>query len=113
MIRSVLVNSKRKMLNNMQYVIELPEDLKRMIIDEGRFDVAHSYRLAGCVKNSIALPEHHGRLIDADAIKYASEEISGGGCEPEETLYVRKKDVDRAETLVAATDEDRDHEIDR
>ena len=108
-----MVNSKRKMLNNMQYVIELPEDLKRMIIDEGRFDVAHSYRLAGCGKNSIALPEHHGRLIDADAIKYASEEISGGGCEPEETLYVRKKDVDRAETLVAATDEDRDHEIDR
>lgn len=97
----------------MQYVIELPEDLKRMIIDESRFEVAHAYRLAACVRAGVALPEHHGRLIDADAIKYASEEISGGGCEPKETLYVRKKDVDRIETLVAATDEDRDHEIDR
>ena len=48
----------------MQYVIELPEDLKRMIIDEGRFEVAHTYRLAACVKAGVALPEHHGRLID-------------------------------------------------
>lgn len=99
----------------MQYVIELPEDLKRMIIDEGRFEVAHAYRLAACVKAGIALPEHHGRLIDADTIKYASEEIPGCGCDPydEETLYVRKKDVDRVETLVAATDEEKDCEIDR
>ena len=97
----------------MQYVIELPEDLKRMIIDEGRFEVAHAYRLAGCVKNGTALPEHHGRLIDADEIEYTSEEISGCSCEPEETLYVRKKDVDRVEKLVAATDEEKDCEIDR
>ncbi len=65
----------------MQYVIELPEDLKRMIIDEGRFEVAHAYRLAACVKAGVALPEQ---------------------------LYVRKKDVDRVEALVAATDEDMD-----
>ena len=110
-----MVNSKRRkaakqrplerMVNDMQYVIELPEDLKRMIIDESCFKVAHAYRLAACVRAGVTLPEHHGRLIDADAIKYASEEISGGGCEPEETFYVRKKDVDCIETLVEATSE--------
>ncbi len=64
----------------MQYVIELPEDLKRMIIDEGRFEVAHAYRLAACVKAGVALPEHH---------------------------------VNRAETLVAATDEEKSCDISR
>ena len=55
----------------MQYVIELPEDLKRMIIDEGRFDVAHAYRLAACVKAGVALPEHH---VDRAEMPVAADE---------------------------------------
>lgn len=50
----------------MQIVIDIPEDLKKMIFDDDVFDIAHSYRLAMCVKNGTPLPKGHGRLIDAD-----------------------------------------------
>ena len=53
----------------MQIVIEIPEDLRKMIFDEGKFDISHSYRLAMCIKNGTPLPKGHGRLIDADAVE--------------------------------------------
>jgi len=60
----------------MKYVIELPEDLKKMIIDEGRFEVAHAYRLAACVKAGVALPEHHVEALVAATDEEKDCEIS-------------------------------------
>jgi hypothetical protein len=48
----------------MQIVIDIPEDIQKMIFDNEVFDIAHSYRLAMCVKNGKVLPAGHGRLIE-------------------------------------------------
>ena len=39
----------------MLIVIDIPEDLKKMIFDDEVFNIAHSYHLAMCVKKGIPL----------------------------------------------------------
>lgn len=51
-------------MENIELVIKIPEDLKKMIFDDEVFDIAYSYRLAMCVKNGTLLPKGHGDLID-------------------------------------------------
>lgn len=60
---------------DIELVIKIPEDLKKMIFDDEVFDIAHSYRLAMCVKNGTLLPKGHGRLGDLDALE--QEMING------------------------------------
>ena len=52
----------------MQIVIDIPEDLKKMIFDDEVFDIAHSYRLAMCVKNGTLLPKGHEQALEAAKI---------------------------------------------
>lgn len=59
----------------MQIVIELPEYVKTNIEscedDEYMYGLLHYYefKIAQAIKNGIPLPQRHGRLIDADAVK--------------------------------------------
>ena len=50
----------------MKIVIDIPKETYKRFIDDfkGTTDVLHA------VRHGTPLPEHHGRLIDADAIKY-------------------------------------------
>ena len=48
----------------MQVVVNVPEDLRKMIFEDGTFDVTHSYRLASCVRKGIPLSE--GGLFSGD-----------------------------------------------
>jgi hypothetical protein len=51
----------------MKVVIDIPADLKKMLFDDEVFDIAHSYRLAMCVKNGTQLPKGatNGDMIKA------------------------------------------------
>ena len=51
----------------MKVVIDIPADLKKMLFDYEVFDIAHSYRLAMCVKNGTPLSEGatNGDMIKA------------------------------------------------
>ena len=77
----------------MQIVIDIPEDLRKMIFDDNKFDIAHGYRLAMCVKNGTPLPNGHGKIIDADKIEWF-------GCVSEQECTnknIECKDCKRAE----------------
>lgn len=50
----------------MKLIIDIPEDLKKMIFDNGMFDIAHSYRLAMCVKNGTPLDDVRAKIADIE-----------------------------------------------
>lgn len=88
----------------MQIVIDIPDDLRKMIFDQQMFDIAHSYQLAKCVSEGTPLPEHHGRLIDADRLLEYKYPIDSPLCVYEDVVNVT--DIDNALTIIEATEED-------
>lgn len=52
----------------MQIVIDIPEDLRKMIFDKQMFDIAHSYRLAKCISEGTPLPKGHGAIVDMNQL---------------------------------------------
>lgn len=56
----------------MKIVIDLPEEDYKLIKSyaKGSTNYRISLKLYDAIKKGIPLPEHHGRLIDADAIEY-------------------------------------------
>ena len=52
----------------MKLIIDIPEDLKKMIFDNGMFDIAHSYRLAMCVKNGTPFDSVIEEYVERGAI---------------------------------------------
>lgn len=49
----------------MQIVIEIPDSIYSALCSE-TYPIQDAYKIALCVKNGTPLPEHHGRLIDAE-----------------------------------------------
>ena len=48
--------------------VKIPDDMIKSL-EQGNFGAKYNiYDLAGCLMNGTPLPEHHGRLIDADKI---------------------------------------------
>jgi hypothetical protein len=55
----------------MQIVIDIPEETYNEVCWRGlSLCPRDEANLVKAIRNSTPLPEHHGRLIDADAIKY-------------------------------------------
>lgn len=90
----------------MQIVIDIDEDIAQGIID-GKNDEprnivrAFQATIADAIKNGTPLPEHHGRLIDADWVKnildiYVINEYNG--------QFIRLNDIDSVPTIIEGSD---------
>ena len=53
----------------MKIVIEIPRYIAALCVENNISDPIDIETLTQAIKNGIPLPEHHGRLIDADAYK--------------------------------------------
>lgn len=58
----------------MKIVIDIDENVFTRLFDNGTedYEIVNDdlFAIAKSIRNGTPLPEHHGRLIDADAIKY-------------------------------------------
>jgi len=86
----------------MQIVIDIPEDtLKRTVFYREFKDLNDCITTIKALENAITLPEHHGRLIDADDLYENTEichsDIDGYAC-------VRWKDINDAPTIIEGSE---------
>lgn len=86
----------------MQIVIDIPEDvLKRTVFYREFKDLSDCITTIKALEKAITLPEHHGRLIDADDLYENTEichsDIDGYAC-------VRWKDINDAPTIIEGSD---------
>ena len=62
----------------MQIVIDIDEDVFTRLFDNGTEDYAivndDLFSIAKSIRNCTPLPEHHGRLVDADVLKEKLQE---------------------------------------
>ena len=77
----------------MKIVIDIPEKVYKYFIDEWR----ETPEILRAVRQGTPLPEHHGRLIDADWVKntldiYVINEYNG--------QFIRRSDVDKIPTII-------------
>ena len=80
----------------MQIVIEIPKEL---IAANKFYTNDEIWDIVKCVHNGVPLPEHHGRLIDADALMDLAQNSI--------TKTVDCNDIGRFPTVVEATKEDK------
>lgn len=80
----------------MELLINIPEWLYQDIQE-----YLHPTPLDKVIQNGIPLPEEHGALIDADALKLEIADISGDILNP--CYGVTYADIDRAPVVIAAT----------
>ena len=93
----------------MKIVIDIPKE----IYENAQNDLLCCLPiLTEAIKNGTPLPEHHGRLIDADAIKYRLNCMNGDICVSNapscaECLEraVTKAEIDEIPTIIPATKE--------
>ena len=52
----------------MQIVIDIPRQIYESVVNTGKFG-CYQFDTRKAIKNGTPLPEHHGRLIDADDLK--------------------------------------------
>ena len=84
----------------MKIVIEISEKAYTQakwlhtVLDDERQDVFDA------ITNGTPLPKNHGRLIDADAIKFCEIDEIGGEYNP--YLGCSKKQIDKAPTIIEA-----------
>lgn len=76
-------------------VIEIPDNFNL----ENEINTVSNSVIRKALKNGTPLPEHHGRLIDADAL------LRNTILNPCHAPYIVKLDVDGAETIIPATKE--------
>lgn len=86
----------------MKLIVEAPKGM----LDELRtckFPIQDAYRLCEIIENGTPLPEGHGRLIDADALKKKAVMCPTVG--NAETLLLDISDVENAPTIIEADEE--------
>lgn len=59
----------------MQIVIDIPKEIYDEIHEKNYYSLKGKEALRVGVMNCIVLPEHHGRLIDADVYKWDNRDI--------------------------------------
>lgn len=85
----------------MQIVIDIPEKIYIHLHDGG--SIGASLMIENAIKSGTPLPKGHGRLIDADEIKFENREFDTYGD------YSRAFDaIDYAETIIEADKEGED-----
>lgn len=93
----------------MEIVIDIDEHIYKQIMADAHIYVLDNeidrILIENAIYNGTPLPEHHGRLIDADAL-YENTEI----CHSDEDGYacVRWKEINDAPTIIEADKEDAD-----
>ncbi len=84
----------------MQIVIDIPEDVyKRTVFYREFRDLSDCVATIKALEKAIPLPEHHGRLIDADAL-YSSLMFPS-----QQFAKAYKETLDDAPTIIEATEE--------
>ncbi len=88
----------------MKIVIDISEE-EYELVRHGNKSYTTELELMNAVANGIPLPEHHGRLIDADAL-YDSAKL----CHAEEdgTACVEWREINDAETIIEADKESKE-----
>ena len=95
----------------MQIVINIPEDVR----NRAAFGITYRQDLqiiGEAIANGTPLPEHHGRLVDADIVQYMARK-KAEDCFPEgryyygyrKSLFEFAREIDNAPTIVEADKE--------
>ena len=99
----------------MQIMIDIPEEMYKeyMFVNLGRGNgKSIVYNLLKAIKNGRPLPEHHGRLIDADELKSMSYEVLVDTDNPNRSDGLSacnglvEDDIDLAPTIIEANEEE-------
>lgn len=82
----------------MKIVIAISDQKYKWIVDNPQ---AYTDDLCEAIRNGEQLPEHHGRLIDADWVKntldiYVINEYNG--------QFIRRNDIDTIPTIIEGSD---------
>ena len=78
----------------MKIVIDIPKELRKDILEDGVLYADYEPVLRDAIKNGTPLPEKHGRLINADELRY---KVSGS-----DYAYEMTYEVDTAPTILEA-----------
>lgn len=88
----------------MQIVIEIDKDAYEALCGTGY--VRSNFNIIRAVRESIPLPKHHGRLIDADELKKRAMYMDGDNVAIEGVEVVTVGMIDNAETIIPAMEEE-------
>ena len=85
----------------MQIVIDIDDNLYTRLFDNGVDNYDNAVDIATAIRKGTPLPEHHGRLVDADWIKntldiYVINEYNG--------QFIRRNDIDSVPTIIEGSD---------
>lgn len=83
----------------MRIVIEIPDRIYK-IIQNRTLNIMDDEILENALRNGTPLPEHHGRLIDADKLPYEDIESIDGNT----YMCVNAYDIDHAPTIIEGSD---------
>ena len=84
----------------MQIVIEIPEEEYEYL----KTNHSHEVFYGDAIANGTPLPEHHGRLIDADEL-YMHKFVEGGRHLSDISQWIAYKIIEAAPTIIPATKE--------
>lgn len=95
----------------MRKVIDIPEDVYTRLFDNGIQDneiaTDDICEMARSIRLGTPLTEHHGRLIDADALEYTCNADECGmltGCNHCQYHIVTENEIDNAPTIIEGSD---------
>ena len=92
----------------MEIVIDIPEEMYKeyVSVELGRGNGKNIvYNLLNAIKNGTPLPEHHGRLIDGDALKNKIMYKDDVAYETWDELYDSVlEEIDNAPTIIERSD---------
>lgn len=101
---------------DIKLVIKMDVDVYTRLFDNGTETSPDDRRaIETAIRNGTPLPEHHGRLIDADALEQEmiiAEGKAEGNCDyyMSDTIDRAKEYIIDAETIIPATEEGEDKE---
>ena len=87
----------------MEIVIDIDDDMYKSVANNDAYILGDVdwILLENAIANGIPLPEHHGRLIDADALADKGKYYSN---ENESFFYIYSEDVAYAPTIIEGSD---------
>lgn len=83
----------------MQIVIDIDDDMYKSVVNNDAYVLGDVdwILLENAIANSTPLPEHHGRLIDADEIQFENTEFDTYG-----DYCIAFDAIDQADTIIGA-----------
>lgn len=90
----------------MKIVIDIPED-EYNLVKYGQYGNINVDIVKKAIANGTPLPDHHGRLIDADALEYTCNADECGiltGCNHCKYHIVTEHEIDNAPIIIEGSD---------